>query len=91
MLFGMIADVSVVGVVVFYLVMGCVLFLGVLFDVDGDVVPRSWPDGDVYGVVDAYVHMFLNFGFGGVGMYYGLLFYWFCAIVTGKQIGRAHV
>ncbi len=68
---GTTADASSAGVVAFYETTGCAEFPEMTLDAEGDVVPRSWPDGDVFGVVDAHVHMFSNFGFGGAGMYHG--------------------
>lgn len=50
---------------------GCAEFPELTIDAEGDVDPTSWPDGDVFGFVDAHSHLFTNFGFGGAGMFHG--------------------
>jgi microsomal dipeptidase-like Zn-dependent dipeptidase len=61
--------------VAFYPATGCAPFPEMTLDAEGAVAPRTWPDGDLYGIVDAHSHMFSNFGFGGAGMYHGSPFH----------------
>jgi microsomal dipeptidase-like Zn-dependent dipeptidase len=58
-------------VVAFYPAEGCAEFPELSIDAEGEVEPRTWPDGDLYGVVDAHSHIFSNFGFGGGGIFHG--------------------
>lgn len=44
-------------------------------DAEGEVEPRSFDDGDVYGIVDSHSHLFSNFGFGGGGVFHGSPFH----------------
>lgn len=62
-------------VVAFYPSTGCAAFPELTLDAEGAVAPRAWPDGDLYGIVDAHAHLFSNFGFGGAGMYHGSPFH----------------
>ncbi|TVR01039.1 MAG: hypothetical protein EA398_10655 [Deltaproteobacteria bacterium] len=50
---------------------GCVEFPELTVDAIGEVVPREWDDGDVFGIVDAHSHLLTNKGFGGGGMFHG--------------------
>ncbi|MBK6534772.1 MAG: membrane dipeptidase [Deltaproteobacteria bacterium] len=61
--------------VAFYPATGCAPFPEMTLDAEGAVAPRAWPDGDLYGIVDAHSHLFSNFGFGGAGMYHGSPFH----------------
>lgn len=72
---GTTADASAAGVIAFYPATGCADFPEMTLDAEGDVVPREWPDGDLFGVVDAHSHIMTNFGFGGAGMYHGAPFH----------------
>jgi microsomal dipeptidase-like Zn-dependent dipeptidase len=62
-------------VVAFYPADGCADFPEMAIDSTGEVMPRTWPDGDVYGIVDTHEHMFTNFGFGGGGIFHGSPFH----------------
>jgi microsomal dipeptidase-like Zn-dependent dipeptidase len=72
---GTTADATHAGVVAFYPASGCAPFPEMTLDAEGEVEPRRWPDGDLFGVVDAHSHIFSNFGFGGAGMYHGAPFH----------------
>ena len=72
---GVTVDVADAAVVALYPATGCTAYPELPVDAEGAVVPRSWPDGDVYGVVDAHAHMFTNFGFGGGGIFHGSPFH----------------
>ena len=62
-------------VIALYPSSGCKEFPEASLDAEGDVQPRTWPDGDVYGIVDTHEHMFANFGFGGGGIVHGSPFH----------------
>ncbi|MCE9571802.1 MAG: hypothetical protein K8W52_01470 [Deltaproteobacteria bacterium] len=62
-------------VIALYPATGCAEFPELTVDADGAVAPKTWPDGDVYGVVETHTHMFSNFGFGGGGIYHGSPFH----------------
>jgi microsomal dipeptidase-like Zn-dependent dipeptidase len=68
-------DPSRAAVIALYPRTGCADFPEMTLDAEGAVAPRSWPDGDVFGVVDAHAHLFTNLGFGGAGMYHGAPFH----------------
>lgn len=44
-------------------------------DAHGEVTRAIFEDGDLYGIVEMYSYLFLNFGFGGGGIFYGSIFY----------------
>lgn len=54
---------------------GCAEFPELSLDATGEVGPGTWPDGDVYGFVDAHSHILTNFGFGGGGVFHGAPFH----------------
>jgi microsomal dipeptidase-like Zn-dependent dipeptidase len=62
-------------VIALYPTTGCATFPELSIDAEGAVAPRTWPDGDVWGVVDTHSHMFSNFGFGGGGIFHGSPFH----------------
>jgi microsomal dipeptidase-like Zn-dependent dipeptidase len=69
---GAIEDAAVVAL---YPATGCATFPELSIDADGDVAPRRWDDGAVFGIVDTHSHLFTNFGFGGGGMFHGSPFH----------------
>ena len=54
---------------------GCLPYPELSSDATGNVEPRSWEDGSVFGFVDAHSHILSNFGFGGGGIYHGEAFH----------------
>ncbi|MCA9675680.1 MAG: hypothetical protein KC464_11635 [Myxococcales bacterium] len=64
-------DEADAGVIAFYPADGCRPFPELTLDAEGEVVPRRWPDGDVFGIVETHAHLFSNFGFGGGGIFHG--------------------
>ncbi len=44
-------------------------------DAQGQVVPRTFADGSLYGIVDTHSHLLSNFGFGGGGIFHGAPFH----------------
>lgn len=72
---GLAEDVDSAGVVAFYPAEGCAEFPELSVDAVGEVVPRMFDDGSVYGVVDVHSHIMSNFGFGGGGVFHGAPFH----------------
>ena len=54
---------------------GCVTFPEESTFVEGQVEPRQFPDGSLFGILDAHEHILANFGFGGGGIYHGAPFH----------------
>jgi len=72
---GTTADEASAGVVAFYPATGCAEFPELSLDAEGEVVPRTFPDGDLFGIADAHEHLFSNEGFGGTGIIHGAPFH----------------
>jgi microsomal dipeptidase-like Zn-dependent dipeptidase len=72
---GLTDDVAEAAVVAFYPATGCKEFPELTVDAEGAVQPRTWPDGDVYGIVEQHAHLMTNFGFGGGGIFHGAPFH----------------
>jgi microsomal dipeptidase-like Zn-dependent dipeptidase len=72
---GLVASASDAAVIALYPTTGCKDFPEASIDATGDVQPRAWPDGAVWGIVDTHEHMFSNFGFGGGGIFHGAPFH----------------
>ncbi len=54
---------------------GCSEHPELSIDAQGQVVPRTFEDGSLYGVVDTHSHILSNFGFGGGGIFHGAPFH----------------
>jgi len=54
---------------------GCVDYPELAVDAVGQVEPRTWPDGDVYGIAEIHSHLVTNVAFGGGGLYHGAPFH----------------
>jgi microsomal dipeptidase-like Zn-dependent dipeptidase len=78
---GLLADAGLVasagGAAVLNLVArtGCATFPEESTWTAGDVAPRQFADGSLFGFVDAHEHILANFGFGGGGIYHGAPFH----------------
>lgn len=72
---GLVEDEAGAAVVAFYPREGCAEFPELTLDAEGEVEPRSWPDGSVYGVVETHAHLLTSFGFGGGGIFHGAPFH----------------
>lgn len=72
---GLSADPAEAATVSFYPATGCATFPELTVDAEGTPTKTTWPDGDVFGFVDAHSHPFANFGFGGAGMFHGAPFH----------------
>jgi microsomal dipeptidase-like Zn-dependent dipeptidase len=66
------ANAAAVG---FHATEGCAEHPELSVDAEGQVVPRTFDDGSVFGIVDTHSHMFTNFGFGGGGILHGAPFH----------------
>jgi len=74
---------------------GCATYPELSLDAVGAPGQTTWPDGDVYGVVDMHSHLFANFGFAGA-LFHGSPFHRLgvphalpdCSVVHGEH-GRA--
>ncbi len=72
---GLTEEVSEAAVVAFYPQTGCAEFPELTLDAEGEAEPRTWPDGDLFGIVESHSHLFTNFGFGGGGIFHGAPFH----------------
>jgi len=72
---GLVAAESSAAQVSFHERTGCAPFPEATLDADGQVEPRVWEDGSVFGFVDAHSHILSNFGFGGGGIFHGSAFH----------------
>lgn len=54
---------------------GCAPHPELTLDAMGQVTPRDFDDGDVFGIVDTHSHILSNFGFGGGGIFHGAPFH----------------
>jgi microsomal dipeptidase-like Zn-dependent dipeptidase len=71
----LIADEQAARVVSFEAVEGCVEHPELSVDALGDVVPRTFDDGSLFGIVDTHSHILSNFAFGGGGIFHGAPFH----------------
>ena len=68
-------DVGSAAVIALYPQTGCAEHPELTVDATGTVVPSTFPDGALYGIVDTHAHMMANFGFGGGGITHGAPFH----------------
>jgi microsomal dipeptidase-like Zn-dependent dipeptidase len=54
---------------------GCAEFPEATLDAEGEVVPTTFEDGSLFGIVDTHSHILSNFGFGGGGVFHGAPFH----------------
>ena len=54
---------------------GCAEFPELPVDAKGAPVPRTWEDGDLYGIAEIHSHMMTNVSFGGGGTFHGAPFH----------------
>lgn len=54
---------------------GCRAHPELSLDATGQVTRTTFPDGDLYGIVDTHSHILSNFGFGGGGIFHGGAFH----------------
>lgn len=53
----------------------CADFPELSLDAAGTPGRTTWPDGDVYGIVETHGHLLTNFAFGGGGIFHGAPFH----------------
>ncbi|MBZ0119827.1 MAG: dipeptidase [Sandaracinaceae bacterium] len=68
-------DIAQAAVIALYPQAGCAEHPELTLDAEGTVMPRSFPDGSVFGIVETHTHMLINFGFGGGGIAHGAPFH----------------
>jgi len=72
---GLTADADAAGVIALYPVNDCREFPELTLDAEGEVTPRTFDDGSLFGIVDTHSHLLTNFGFGGGGIFHGAPFH----------------
>jgi microsomal dipeptidase-like Zn-dependent dipeptidase len=72
---GLAGDAAGAAVVTFYPSTECAAFPELTLDAHGEVQPRAWDDGTLFGIVETHAHLFTNFGFGGGGIFHGSAFH----------------
>ncbi|MFU8804253.1 MAG: hypothetical protein ACNA8W_10620 [Bradymonadaceae bacterium] len=68
---GLSEKVEEAAIIALYEAEGCAEFPELTLDAEGEVVPRQFDDGSVYGFVETHAHVMSNFGFGGAGIFHG--------------------
>jgi microsomal dipeptidase-like Zn-dependent dipeptidase len=68
-------DESAAAVIALYPQTGCMEHPELTLDAEGEVAMRSFPDGDLFGIVDTHSHLMTSFGFGGGGIFHGAPFH----------------
>lgn len=71
----LVEDPSEAGIVTLHAAEGCADFPELTLDAEGEVEPRAWDDGDVYGIAEIHSHMLNEAAFGGGGMFHGASFH----------------
>jgi microsomal dipeptidase-like Zn-dependent dipeptidase len=72
---GLTPDVADAAVIALYPTTGCADHPELTLDAEGEVAPRTFDDGSLFGIADTHSHLFTNFGFGGGGVYHGSPFH----------------
>ncbi len=68
---GLSDSVDDAAVIALYPADGCAEYPELTVDADGEVAPREFDDGSVWGFAETHSHLMTNFGFGGGGIYHG--------------------
>lgn len=68
---GLTEDTNQAAILTFYEAEDCAVFPELSLDAQGEVTPRQFEDGSLFGIVDTHSHIFSNFGFGGAGIFHG--------------------
>ncbi|MCZ7682755.1 MAG: hypothetical protein M5U28_29760 [Sandaracinaceae bacterium] len=61
-------DVAGAAVIALYAQSGCAEHPELTIDAEGEVAPRRFDDGSLFGVADTHSHILINFAFGGGGI-----------------------
>ncbi len=68
-------DDSAAAVIALYPETGCAEHPELTVDAEGQVAPKTFPDGSLFGIADTHSHMLTNFAFGGGGIFHGAPFH----------------
>ena len=77
------------GVVALYPREGCDPVPELTLDAEGEVAPRTFEDGSLYGIVETHAHLLTNLGFGGSGIFHGAPFHPLGVEHALQLLGRA--
>lgn len=72
---GLVDDPADAAEVTLYPAEGCAEFPELTVDAAGLPERTTWPDGELFGVVETHGHLLTNFGFGGGGIFHGAPFH----------------
>ncbi len=72
---GLTDDAEEAAVITLHEAEGCAAYPELTLDADGEVTPRQFDDGSVYGFVETHSHIMSNYGFGGAGIFHGAPFH----------------
>ena len=72
---GTVTDTASAAAIAFYPTTGCVPFPELALNATGSIVKTTFPDGDLFGFVDAHEHLFTNLAFGAGGVFHGAPFH----------------
>ena len=72
---GLTSNPSEAAIITLHPAEGCVEFPELGLDATGAVMPRTWDDGDLYGIAEIHSHMMADSGFGGGGVFHGAPFH----------------
>jgi hypothetical protein len=72
---GLTPDPREAAIVTLYPQEGCTEYPELSIDATGDVAPRTWDDGALYGIAELHSHILTNVGFGGGGTFHGAPFH----------------
>ena len=72
---GLVAEASSAAIITFQPAEGCAAFPELSLDAEGKIEPKSWPDGDLWGIAEVHSHIFSDAGFGGGGVFHGAPFH----------------
>ncbi len=72
---GLTDDEAEAAIVTLHPAEGCADFAELTVDAVGTAHPRTWEDGDAYGIAEIHSHMMADTGFGGGGAFHGAPFH----------------
>jgi len=72
---GLVATANLAAILKLESAEGCLDHPELSLDASGEVLPKTYEDGSIYGYVDTHSHILSNFGFGGGGIFHGAPFH----------------